>query len=278
MSYSRRGFLAAAVGACGSLVGADAFFIEPSGVLVTRHDVPIPGLASSLDGLRLAQVSDVHFPGNIAAAKAALAHLHRERPEIVVMTGDMTERAGALPLVADFARAARGTVATVATLGNWEYYGGAASRAAEVYRAAGAELLVNEHRAIQVGGATLVLVGLDDPVMGRPDIHRARARDGAAAVEIWLVHAPGFMSNRRGQLSSPPLPVPACVLSGHTHGGQIRFPLLPALTPPGSGRFVEGWYRDTFAPLYVSRGVGTTAIPARLRCRPELPIFTLRRA
>jgi hypothetical protein len=278
MNYSRRRFLAAAVGACGAVVGTDAFAIEPSGVVVTRHDVPIPGLASGLDGLRLAQVSDVHFPGNIAAARAALAHLHRERPEIVVMTGDMTERAGALPLVGDFARAARGTVATVATLGNWEYYGGAASGAADVYRAAGAELLVNEHRAIRVGGASLVLVGLDDPVLGRPDVHRARAGHSEDALEIWLVHAPGFMSNRRGQLSSLAASPPAFVLSGHTHGGQIRLPLLPALTPAGSGRFVEGWYRDTFAPLYVSRGIGTTAIPARLRCRPELPIFTLRRA
>jgi predicted MPP superfamily phosphohydrolase len=46
----------------------------------------------------------------------------------------------------------------------------------------------------------------------------------------------------------------------------------------GSGRFVAGWYRDTFAPLYVSRGIGTADIRARLFCPPELPIFTLRRA
>jgi predicted MPP superfamily phosphohydrolase len=48
--------------------------------------------------------------------------------------------------------------------------------------------------------------------------------------------------------------------------------------PEGAGRFLEGWYRDTFAPLYVSRGVGTTGIPARFRCPAELPIFTLRAA
>src|SRR2546430_12988376 len=71
-------------------------------------------------------------------------------------------------------------------------------------------------------------------------------------------------------------PRPAAVLSGHTHGGQMRLPFYTPYTPYGSGRFVAGWYRDTLAPLYVSRGIGTVGIPARLFCPPELPIFTLR--
>jgi predicted MPP superfamily phosphohydrolase len=66
------------------------------------------------------------------------------------------------------------------------------------------------------------------------------------------------------------------LLAGHTHGGQIRIPLLPPVKPVGAGRFLEGWYRDTVVPLYVSRGVGTTGIPARFRCAAELPIFTLK--
>jgi predicted MPP superfamily phosphohydrolase len=273
MKYSRRSFLVAAAGACGAVVGGDAFVVEPAKVLVSRHEVAVPGLARAFDGMRLAHVTDVHFPGNLAAGRATLAHLQREKPEIVVMTGDMTERADALALVAAFAREARGSLATVATLGNWEYIAGAASQAAAVYRSVGAELLVNAHREIRVGGSSLVLVGLDDPVLGRPDLLGARAGLPSDGPEIWLVHAPGFASR------PPPVSgVPAFILSGHTHGGQIRLPFLPAVTPEGSGRFVAGWYRDTFAPLYVSRGIGTTTIPARFDCPPELPIFTLRRA
>jgi len=273
MNLSRRRFLAFTGGAVGAALGSDAFVFEPDNVLLSRHDVPVPGLASALDGIRIAQVTDVHFPGNTAAAEAALANLRRERPEVVVLVGDMTERSNALPLVAEFARAARGSVATVATLGNWEYYANAASRIGGVYREVGVELLVNARREVSIGGASLVLVGLDDPVEGRPDLGRARAGLTAEAMEVWLVHAPAFVSERP-RFSGPD---PAFVLSGHTHGGQIRLPFLPALTPVGSGRFVAGWYRDTFAPLYVSRGVGTTTLPARFRCPPELPIFTLRR-
>ena len=71
------------------------------------------------------------------------------------------------------------------------------------------------------------------------------------------------------------VPRPALLLSGHTHGGQIRLPGVPAFTPPGSGRYVAGWYLDPPAPLYVSRGIGTADIRARFRCPPELPVFRL---
>jgi len=256
------------------VTGIDAFGIEPSQVVVSRFEVPVPGLPPALDGLRIAHLSYVHLPGNVPAAEIALSHLRRERPEIVVMTGDITERAAALPQVEAFARAARGSLATVATLGNWEYHGGAAPGAAAAYRAAGAELLVNAHRVVQVGQESVHLVGLDDPVMGEPDLLSARASLETGGVEIWLVHAPGIVK----RLPSFGSANPALVLAGHTHGGQIRLPLVPALTPQGSGRFVAGWYRENSGPLYVSRGIGTTTIPARLRCPPELPIFTLRTA
>jgi predicted MPP superfamily phosphohydrolase len=274
MNTSRRRFLALAGGALGAALGADAFLVEPEHVLLSRHDVRIRGLPRGLEGLRIAQVTDVHFPGNIAAAEAVLEHLKRERPEIVVLTGDMLEHLDALPQVAAFARAARGSVATVATLGNWEYYSEAVPRLAEVYSGERVELLVNARRDVALGDASIVLVGLDDPVEGRPDIYRARAGLAPGRVEVWLVHAPGIVSHRlpHDEVS------PALLLAGHTHGGQIRLPFVPAVTPPGSGRFVSGWYHDTFAPLYVSRGVGTTTIPARFRCPPELPIFTLRAA
>jgi predicted MPP superfamily phosphohydrolase len=275
MNTSRRRFLALAGGALGAAaLGGDAFLFEPEHVLLSRHDVPVPGLPRGLEGLRIAQITDVHFPGNIAAAEAAVAHLERERPEIVVLTGDMLEHRSALPQVTAFARHARGSIATVATLGNWEYYSEAIPRLPALYSEAGIELLVNARREVPVGDTSIVLVGLDDPVMGRPDIYRARAGLASGGVEVWLVHAPGIVSHRLQHDEASP----AFLLAGHTHGGQVRLPFVPAVTPTGSGRFVAGWYRDTFAPLYVSRGVGTTTIPVRFRCPPELPIFTLRAA
>ncbi len=272
MLLSRRKLLGLAGGVLGAAVSADAFLSEPENLQVSRHDVPIRGLANTLDGIRIAQVTDVHFPANGLAAAVVLAHLRRERPEVVVLTGDMTESAEGLVEVTAFAAAARGTLATVATLGNWEHHSGAALHAADAYRQGGVELLVNAHREVTVGNSSLAIVGIDDPVEGTPDIAKARAGLLQGSPEVWLVHAPGFVGRLRGEAK------PALVLSGHTHGGQIRLPLVPAITPFGSGRFVAGWYRDTISPLYVSRGVGTAMIRARFRCPPELPIFTLRKA
>ncbi|MFL5489907.1 MAG: metallophosphoesterase, partial [Gemmatimonadales bacterium] len=69
----------------------------------------------------MAQVADVHLPGNQLAARAALEHLRRERPEIVVLNGDMIETAQAMDMMREFVTATRGSLATVAVLGNWEY-------------------------------------------------------------------------------------------------------------------------------------------------------------
>jgi predicted MPP superfamily phosphohydrolase len=271
MKLSRRRFLAG-IGAAGAAVGIDAFGIEAHRVLVTRHDVSITGLPSALGGLRIAQVSDVHLPGNQLAARAALGHIRQERPDIVVLSGDMTESAAALTQVGAFAESARGTLATVAVLGNWEYRAEAVGPAArEVYRRAGVDLLVNEAKVLDLAGARLVLVGLDDVLAGQPDLTSARAAVRSGDTEIWLVHEPIFAD----QVPATS-PRPSMLLAGHTHGGQIRIPVVPPVKPAGAGRFLEGWYHDTPAPLYVCRGVGTTGIPARFRCSAELPIFTLR--
>src|SRR2546426_1065716 len=142
----------------------------------------------------------------------------------------------------------------------------------KAYGIAGVELLYNSTTRIRVGNASLTVVGIDDPVMGTPDV--AAATHGLDEREpcLWVVHAPGYVDT----IQQGVVPRPVAVLSGHTHGGQVRLPFYTPYTPHGSGRFVAGWYRDTLAPLYVSRGIGTVVLPARLFCPPELPIFTLR--
>ncbi|HEX5386458.1 MAG TPA: metallophosphoesterase [Gemmatimonadales bacterium] len=271
---TRRQFLAAG-GAAATVLAGDMFAVEPRRLQITRSMLPVRGLARALEGVRVAHVSDVHLPANRAVAAEALDALERERPEIVVLTGDICETVEASADLTDFARRARGTIATAATLGNWEYRGGLGGEAGRrAYAAAGVPLLTNAHLAVEHAGGTLLLVGLDDLVAGDPNPRTALARRPIGAPELWLTHAPGLADRLPFGLGARP----SVLLTGHTHGGQIRIPGLPAYTPVGSGRFVAGWYRDTLAPLYVSRGIGTADIRARLFCPPELPIFTLTRA
>jgi len=102
---SRRHFLAAtaAAGAAGAGLSGWAFGPAATTVELTRHDALVPGLAPGLDGLRIAQVSDVHLPANAGAVRNALALLDAERPEIVLLTGDIVEHYDALDDLIAFA-------------------------------------------------------------------------------------------------------------------------------------------------------------------------------
>ena len=271
---TRRHFLAATAGALGAAGLGDGFLFEPAAVHVTRHELPIPGLPAALDGVRIACLADVHLHRGISrAARAALEQVDRERPEIVVLAGDICNKRGDLPTLTAWARDARGTLATFATFGNWERYAKIDRATAEAaYGKAGVEFLCNTTARVSIRGATLTILGLDDPVEGRPDPMAALAGVGARDVAVWVLHGPGYVD----ELPKSVAPRPALFLAGHTHGGQIRLPGITPVLPVGSGRFVAGWYRDTVAPLYVSRGIGTVFVPARLFCPPELPVFSLR--
>src|SRR5206468_6499317 len=130
---TRRHFLAATAGALGAAALGDGFLIEPAAVRVTRHELPIPGLPAALDGVRIACLADVHLHRGISrAARAALEHLDRERPEIVVLAGDICNHRDDLPTLTAWARDAHGTLATFATFGNWEHEAGIHRRRAEM--------------------------------------------------------------------------------------------------------------------------------------------------
>ncbi len=270
---TRRRFLMATAGAGVAGAGMSAYAFGPAAadVQLTRQDVLVRGLPPALDGIRVGLVTDVHLPANQRAARRALDLLAGERPEIVVLGGDLLEHRHSIDELIEFARHARGSLGTYAVMGNWERRGHLLpDMARSAYEAAGVRFLCNEKAVLKIGAARLGIVGLDDPVEGRPDMDAALADGSGSDATIWAMHAPGYAD------LLPPGVQASVLLSGHTHGGQIRLPLIPAFTPSGSGRFVAGWYSTVAAPLYVSRGIGTTGIRARLNCAPELPILTLK--
>jgi uncharacterized protein len=273
--FSRRGFLLAAGGVVAGLggVGADAFLGAPGRVQLTQEDVALPELPAELAGLTVAHLTDVHlYDGLHTAARHSMEIVQRTQPDITIITGDMMENPDQLGNCGEFVRGCRGGLATVVTMGNWEHGIGITPDDMEkMCSAAGATFLFNESLTVESGGRKVALVGLDDPWMGEPDPAKALREVPADALTIWGYHAPGYAD----KLKEEAFPKPAMMLTGHTHGGQIRLPLIPAITPVGSGRFVAGWYHDSFAPLFVSRGVGTVDIRARFRCPPEVGVFRL---
>src|SRR5262249_22472002 len=187
-----RWFLAATGAVVASGLAADACSLEPRHVLLSWHQVPLPGLPAALDGIKIAQVSDVHLPANRGAIERTLALLDAERPEIVLLTVDQCETSSANDLVPSV-RAARGSMATIAILGNWDYRGGMIGPLArKAYEQADATLLVNQHTIVDVAGAHLAFVGLDDMLSSWPNAAAALAGLPLEIPAIWTIHEPAF--------------------------------------------------------------------------------------
>jgi uncharacterized protein len=282
LPITRRRFLAtsamAAVAATIPLVEAEA----EDDVRVTRLPIFVPNLPAALAGVTIAHVTDLHLyePEPHPAALRALAILEREHPDLLVLTGDQWDHKAGERAYVEWLRARPENLPALAVLGNHEYAMGRGTRtdiirtAARIHERGDAELLVNRSRAITLRSARLIVVGLDDLRHGDPRPELVDGVPASAEPQLWLFHEPG-------QADGPGWPAsaaPSLMLAGHTHGGQIRLPLVPALTPSGSGPYVAGLYQTALGPLYVSRGVGGSGPRIRYRCPAEVAFFELKPA
>jgi len=299
MLLTRRRFLLS-VGAVGAAVGSDAFLIEPNRLQVTEHMLG-ESLQPGRPKVRFVQVSDLHLQRVNAHAQQIAEEVNRQAPDFVVITGDSIDRPNHLGELGDLLDLFTASTPKYAILGNWEYQCFADLPAlAKVYAARNCRLLVNETAEHWVGESRLLITGLDDWMGGQPSIDRALYGVEPSGNHLLLMHCPGYREmlprvlwepretgGQEAYFAATELPASPgfrtatnetmhhidYMLSGHTHGGQITFFGAAPVTPVGSGRYVKGWYRDGGPALYVSRGLGTTTIPARFCALPELPVF-----
>lgn len=270
---NRRQFLRNVIlgtGALGAAGALDGFIVEPRWLEVTHHEIEVADLPAALDGYRIAHVSDVHLASLGAIHEDIVDALDRAEPQLVLITGDMiddrTKLADVDELCGHISRSGR---RIVATLGNWEHWSDHDIKdLAEIYTGHGIELLVNESLVVDGG---IVVAGTDDGASGHADLAATVRSVGDGDVRLLLSHAPGIFEAFADIGMTFDL-----TLSGHTHGGQVRIGPFAPVRPPGSGRFVSGMYQTSPGRTYVSRGLGTSILPVRFLCRPELPIFELR--
>jgi hypothetical protein len=222
--------------------------------------------------IRIAFLTDFHFDGPTPmwflrrAVDAAMEH----RPHIVLIGGDLwTYHIGDGDPAYRTLSGLSAPLGIYAVPGNHDIYVGR-ERQAEVIRAIGGGMLVNEGVTIGTHLGELYLAGADDPWRGEPDLPRAMVDRPRGVPSLLLAH------QARTILGLCPDPPHLC-LSGHTHGGQICWP---------TGRPVwfydrhlldhgRGWARVGRTWVYVSRGVGGAFMPLRLNCRPEVAVFEL---
>jgi predicted MPP superfamily phosphohydrolase len=271
--------VARGVGAAAAGTVAWALLVEPRRLVVRRHDLRPAGWPAALDGLRVALISDVHAGGlHVDGARVGriVARVQRERPDLVLVLGDLVDDAAPLTdheqaepgPIADRIGRLRAPLGVVAVLGNHDWHTGG-HRVARALRAAGVTVL--ENRAVRVGDGAreLWLAGLADATERDPDVAGTLEGVPDGAPVVVLSHDPDVF---------PLIPARvALTVSGHTHGGQLAVPGLKRLwTPSQHGeRYAGGHVVEDGRHLVVSRGIGTSSWPVRLGAPPELVVLRL---
>jgi predicted MPP superfamily phosphohydrolase len=243
---------------------------------VCEGDIALARLPAAFEGTRVLLVSDLHvgpfFSG--AALRKAFDRLALLEPDLILIAGDLTtSRVEEFMSCAGAFRSLRAPLGVFAVMGNHDHYTGDVERLRAMVEATGVGVLHNRSVLLEKEGSFLPLAGVDDLIEGEPDLDAALAGipDPAASPVMLLSHNPDifFEAERRGV---------SLVLSGHTHGGQVRMPGWPVIVRQSRYRLDEGSYRFGGAQIVVSRGLGVTGIPLRVACAPEAALLTLRRA
>lgn len=234
--------------------------VEPYWFEVTHHTVAVP----IDDPIKIAHLTDIHTSGMGSRERKMLAIVQSERPDLVVITGDSINITSDYPGFREVLEQLHAPLGVWVVRGNHEDWWPVTNER-QFYESAGAEVLVNSSAEVREG---IWLIGFDDLYGGSPRVDESFDGVPASAYKIALFHSPAFLEEVAGRCD--------LAIAGHSHGGQVKVPLLgPLWTPPFVGEYVEGWFEKRGTRMYVSRGVGTSVIDVRFWCRPEIAFITV---
>jgi predicted MPP superfamily phosphohydrolase len=260
----------------GWLVGLSKRLFSPvkeNWVDIERVNLVLPRLEPDFDGYRIVQISDFHIGTWLTGPQLleAVELANQLEPDLVAITGDFVtynpekyaaDLVGALGCL-------RPKDATVAVLGNHDHWTDAGI-IRRILHEAGVNELSNRAIAVRRGGSCLWIGGVDCHYDGLDRLDAVLENLSQPGAAVLLAHEPDFaeISAASGRFDLQ--------LSGHSHGGQIRLPIIGAPYLPRFGRkFPTGLYQVGGMRLYTNRGLGTAELAVRLNCRPEITLFTL---
>lgn len=263
-----------ALAAAGAATLVYAHEVEPRWLETRRLTLRLPRLDRPFDGFRIAQFSDLHMEmwRDWDLLARVIDEANAFEPDVVVITGDFVHEdvADVDDALAEALGRLRPREATLAIMGNHDHWCDVRAVRRMVARA-GLRELRNSVCTIHRDGAALHFAGLDsfaEALARFDDVLRCLPAEGAA---ILLVHEPDFAfvagPTHRFDLQ----------LSGHSHGGQVRVPILMDMVLPRfAHHFVLGLDTVRGMKVYTNRGLGMSGVKLRFNCRPELTLFTLR--
>ena len=251
-----------------------------SGYEFTEAMIPVPGLPPQLDGFTIGLVSDIHSSSFMTKKQmdGYCSALMSYATDLIVVPGDFvnSQTEEVYPFAESFS-ALRAPCGVYGVMGNHDFFAPDPERVAREVDGCGVRLLRNDSVILTKNGARMALLGIDD--VGRRERAASYMQSALRGVpegipRILLSHRPYFLGEAAGAGMD-------LVLSGHTHGGQIVIGRIgPVVLTPAAiaSPYIAGIYSRGRTQMYVSRGIGTVALPMRVNCPPEITRITLRPA
>lgn len=226
--------------------------------------------------LTVVHITDLHlgFHTKLNVLHNLVLYINDLKPDIVCFTGDCFDNISKLSfdpyLVIPLFKTIQTKYGKFFSPGNHDYGANGIHQVISIMEQSDFHVLINSHHTLKTEAGKIAIFGIDDICFGRPNFSSTFQLDHKKYdFKLCLMHEPD-----KAKLLNPAINL---ILSGHTHGGQIRIPKIGALYTPTFGKiYKQGLYQIRhFQWLYVNRGIGMTRLPIRLFCPPEITIFHL---
>ncbi|HBJ1651594.1 UNVERIFIED_ORG: DNA repair exonuclease [Clostridium botulinum] len=258
---------------------AYSIYVEPNLLSVKNIEINNSSNIKNEDTIKIAQISDIHLGEYYAIDKLEklVNKVNSQNADIIVFTGDLFDNVSKFEdtsKVAPILKKLNSNIGKYAIYGNHDYGGGAKNIYKNVMEDSGFKILVNEQANVKLdSGKTMSILGLDDALLGNPDVEKTARNIKGSNYNLLLLHEPD-LSDKFVSYNID------LILAGHSHGGQVKIPFLGEIvTPPLAEKYKDGLYnlntkRNT--QLYVNSGIGNTKVPFRFMNVPEVSIFEIK--
>ncbi len=256
-----------------------ARYIEPELLIVHQEVITSRTLSVDAKSLKIAQFSDTHLGEDytIKNLKKTVAKINEQAPDIIIFTGDLIDNNKEYEETEAITRelsALKAKICKVAVYGNHDHGGNGTRRYKMIMEGSGFILLDNSSYIVELeANQKINIMGIDDLLLGRPDIKKTTRNINKDHYNIFISHAPDVAD----ELKAYPIDLQ---LSGHSHGGQVTIPFIGSpLTPPYAKKYIKGMYTiegSERMQLYVNTGLGTSQLKYRFFNIPQITVFNLK--
>lgn len=248
---------------------------DPPKIEIKKVSVFIPQLPKEFEGFTIAQVSDLHRSKVVKKSfiEKIVTMVNGLKPDCIVITGDLANNLVYLSDVMDCLNTLTAPFGVYAVNGNWERsYGDKESQS--IIRKSKIKLLYDQTVFLKKGKQSICLAGVSDDGGIGSTLKKTFNNISDNSVKILLSHNPYIAVNRHKSEKRIDL-----ILSGHTHGGQVVYPLVGPITVPKAfgKKYTAGMFYFKDSKLYVNKGIGVATVSYRINCPPEITLFSLKR-